>query len=263
MLERVGRQVAELRKRRRFKDHEAVGRRLYERYGLTVRHGPFEGLTLPDGAAKRLRALGPRLLGTYEDVLQPFVEAAVADTFESVVNVGAADGYFAVGLARRMPSAHVLAYEMEPAMRDQLADAARRNGVADRVDVRGTCTVATLAAELEGRALLVVDCEGAELELLDPAAVPALRESAAVVELHDFVDPSISRTLVERFAPTHDTALVSEPAREPHELPELRELSAEERRLAVDELRPASMSWLVAAPRAEQGPFAAAVRAHA
>lgn len=261
MLDRLRSRAAELRARRRFAGHEAVGRALYERYGATVRHGPFAGLELPDAAARRFRALGPKLLGTYENVLERYVEAAIADTFAQVLNVGAADGYFAVGLARRMPGASVVAYEAQAAMRSVLEETVRHNGVAERVRVRGACTVGALQADLAERALLVVDCEGAERELLDPAAVPRLAGCSAIVELHDFLDPSISSTLTERFSRTHDLAVVDEGDRPPPELPELRELSARQRALAVDELRPVRMSWLVVAPRGDRGPFAEAVRA--
>jgi hypothetical protein len=255
--------VADARVRRRFAAHEAVGRTLVERYGLRVRHGPFAGLELGEGVTARARAIGPKLLGTYESELEPFVEAAAADAFRTVVNVGAAEGYFAAGLARRIGTARVVAFEMAAPMRSMLAQTLRANGLEDRVEVRGECTPGELRAVADGeRCLVVIDCEGAELELMDPAAVPGLLRAAAIVELHDFIRPEISATLLGRFSATHDLAVVSQPpGRVPHR-PELDDLPPEHRPLAVDELRPAAMSWLVMAPHGATGPFADAVRAY-
>ena len=80
-------------------------------HGLTVSGGPFAGLTYPD---REPISLVPKLLGIYERELHGAVEAAVLGQPEVIVNVGAADGYYAVGLARRCPSATVHAFEADP-----------------------------------------------------------------------------------------------------------------------------------------------------
>jgi hypothetical protein len=52
--------------------------------------------------------------------------------------------------------------------------------------------------------LLLIDCEGAEQELLDPTAVPELKSTTIVVEVHDHLRPGIGQILRDRFAPTHE-----------------------------------------------------------
>ena len=78
----------------------------------TVLSGPFKGMRYP------LRSSGqggllPKLLGTYERELSPAIERLISDRPTLVVNVGAAEGYYAVGLALRAPQAQVIAFEME------------------------------------------------------------------------------------------------------------------------------------------------------
>ena len=46
---------------------------------------------------------------------------------------------------------------------------------------------------------LFCDAEGYELTLLDLDAVPQLRHWSIIVELHDFVDPTITETIRARF----------------------------------------------------------------
>ena len=52
------------------------------------------------------------------------------------------------------------------------------------------------------------DCEGGELQLLDPEQVPGIQGCDVIVECHDFLDASITSTLRQRFAATHDVELI-------------------------------------------------------
>jgi hypothetical protein len=124
---------------------------------------------------------------------------------------------------------------------------AEHNGVADRVLVRGPCSHDVLNA-LPGDVSLLLDCEGCELELLRPDLVPALRRWPIIVELHDFVDPSITATIVERFSPTHDVEIVPGTGRDPATVPELAALDPRVGAAVLSEFRPAAMRWGVLTP---------------
>src|SRR5271170_382684 len=69
---------------------------------LVVRNGPFAGMRyarpLPEGSI-----FFPKLLGSYEAELQAHFERVIGTDYSAIVDVGCADGYFAVGLAMRMP----------------------------------------------------------------------------------------------------------------------------------------------------------------
>jgi precorrin-6B methylase 2 len=131
-----------------------------------------------------------------------------------VVNVGSGSGYYATGLALRLPAATVHAFEMDDAMRAETARSAARNGAAARVVTHGAATLTALAALPLQAALVVMDCEGAERELLDPAAVPWLTRSAIMVELHDFAAPGTTEILRDRFSATHQVEVVTQAARD-------------------------------------------------
>ncbi|HWM12657.1 MAG TPA: hypothetical protein VNO82_25075, partial [Solirubrobacteraceae bacterium] len=195
-------------------------------HGLTVSGGPFAGLTYPDASAT---SLVPKLLGVYERELHPAIEAAVAAAPERIVNVGAADGYYAVGLARRCPAAKVTAYEADAEQRALLARVAAANVV--ELEIEGT---AERLPELTG--LVVVDCEGCEHALLDPAG---LRSATVIAELHDFVAPADA--LIGRFEPTHAVTVIPTGAQPPHRGSALD--------LALSEYRPGPMRWAVMTPQ--------------
>ena len=68
---------------------------------------------------------GPYQVGSFELELHPAVERIVAERPATVVNVGSAEGYYAVGLAMRLAGARVVGFELDPALRAAAA-AARR-----------------------------------------------------------------------------------------------------------------------------------------
>jgi hypothetical protein len=99
-------------------------------------------------------------------------------------------------------------------------------------------------AALAGRESLVVcDCEGAEKVLLDPFHAPALQTTDLLVELHDFIDPSISSLLLERFHRTHEITLFPMQDRDPSSMPLLAGLTPDQQRFTVWEGRPPGMQW--------------------
>lgn len=220
--------------------------------------GPFAGMRYPFAAVIRMGFAGPAQVGCYECELHDAVEEIVASGPERVINVGAGAGYYAVGLARALPEAEVIAYETDPARRAAVSRLASLNGVEARVGVRGTCTPATLAElgselELERRsASVVMDCEGAESELLEPDSVGWLSGASVLVELHPTVDPEIAAKLEQLLRPTHETRLIAAQPRwssqfyEVWELPALREI---DRELLVSEFRHGIQQWLWATPR--------------
>jgi hypothetical protein len=214
----------------------AIARRFVAWHGLRVSGGPFAGLTYPDLAAT---SLVPKLLGVYERELHGAVEHAVRADPEVIVNVGAADGYYAVGLARRCPSAAVHAFEADAGQRELLARVAAANGVDMRI--AGVARVEQLRGLPAGRLLVVIDCEGCEGALLTPDELPSLRSATIIAELHDFVEPGLGDAVVRRFADTHDVALVQTGAQPPERGSPVA--------LALSEYRPGPMRWAVMIPR--------------
>lgn len=221
------------------------------RHGLVVQSGPFAGTILPARMSWGHGDLLAKLLGVYEAELHQAIIDAVRGQPDRVVNIGAAEGYYAIGLARALPAVDCHAFDVDEAARAICRSSAQDNGVAGRVTVGGLCTPMMLQVLLAGAAhpLVVCDCEGGERELIDPATVPALARASVVIECHDFCDPMITETLVERLTPTHDLYVVEEGARDPNTVPFLRERNSLDRWIAVCEFRPSTMRWLYGRPK--------------
>ncbi len=225
---------------------ELIRNELLRRQGTRVLSGPFAGMDFLPRSAEGCHVA--KLLGCYEQPLHPFIEQAVRSGYEAVLNVGCAEGYYAVGLARRMPAARVHAFDLDARAREACAGLAAREGVADRVSVGGEFRSADFAACAGQRVLLLSDIEGAEKDLLDPAAAPALRGIDLIVECHD----GAAKVLMDRFAPSHDvTAVVDDGLRRLENAPAwFRQLAHLDQLLATWEWRGEPTPWLVMRTRA-------------
>jgi hypothetical protein len=227
--------------------HQLIGNTIRARHGRKVAGGPFAGLVVAPEVTEGGQAT--RLLGCYEPALHPHLERLIARGFPRVVNIGCADGYYAIGLARRMPGSIVHAHDIDPRARHACAETAAENGVADRVRVGGEVTPALLQ-DLAGRGCWVVcDIEGGEDALIDPAAVPALHDTTLLVECHEGERPGVTDRLAARFAPTHGVIRVEARITEVA-LPDwLANGSHLDQLIALWEWRQAATPWLVLEPR--------------
>lgn len=177
-------------------------------FGLAVRNGPFEGLLyLPESSCF---SLIPKLLGSYEAALHPIFAELTTNRYDNIINVGCAEGYYAVGLARRCPDTPVVAFDSDRAARSLCKRTAQLNRVTRNLAVRGECHPEVLAAVIGNRSLIVCDCEGDEARLLDPFRVPGLERCDLIVELHASIDPDIPGLIATRFQETHSVRVIRE-----------------------------------------------------
>lgn len=249
-------------KLRRYLSPRAYLRRLVQRRsGLRVLAGPFEGMnyvTESHGAAYI-----PKIVGCYERELYDVVEEVIAGGHDLMVDVGAAEGYYAVGFAMRCDTP-IIAFEMSPTGRALATEVAEKNGVSGRIDLRGECQNADLEAALSGaqQPFVLVDVEGFEARLLDLQTVPALRRATVLVEIHEPERPGITADLLHRFSDTHEIRVVWDDARSADEYPYqtvfTRMMPERFVRRAVEENRAYKQSWLWMKPRDANASRAAA-----
>jgi hypothetical protein len=128
------------------------------------------------------------------------------------------------------------------------------NRVANRVEIRGKCEPADLAAVIGDIAapVLICDTEGYEEKLLDPELVPALARTTILVELHDFIIPGITERLQDRFSRTHRIKHIWQQPRSRNQFPwrtfGTTLLPNSYLDWSVSEWRPVRMAWLSMEP---------------
>jgi hypothetical protein len=213
-----------------------------------VLSGPFAGMRYLDEFT--FGPIAARWLGVYEPQLHPEIERIATEPYDSFVDIGAAEGYYAVGIGRRRPDLAITTFEADPWSRGAQHRLAALNGVRN-IAVRGLCDARSLERALGARPVVLCDIEGAELGLLDPAACPALRRADLIVELH-VADgrpvPEVGDILAARFRATHTALTLADD--EPRRARLLAALAATGRdpaplRRFADEARSQPNAWLV------------------
>ena len=216
---------------------------LINQHGTKVLSGPFAGLDYAVSASEGGRV--PRLIGCYERTLHPIFEQIIADAPPLIIDVGCAEGYYAIGLAMQLPRTIVWARDSNPAAQEKCAELAALNGVEGRVKIGGTLTAADFDICRAQHSVVICDIEGAELDLLDPVKAKGLKRADVLIEVHE-KDASFSRIdeMEQRFAETHNVTRIHRHAGT-DSLPDWMEgLSDLDRLLALWEWRSVPTPWL-------------------
>jgi hypothetical protein len=216
-------------------------RSLTSEIGWAVQSGPFEGMRYVPKAVGS--TLPPKLLGSYESELHPTINLIVKNKYEKVIDIGCAEGYYAIGLALKNPSAVVYAFDIDENGQALCTEMAQINDVHSRVIIQKECTHQDLQALVSPGCLIICDCEGCELELLQPSLVPRLADCDLLVELHEGLKPGLSDELLGRFKRTHEIQLINSQDRDPRVYPILQRFSRINQKVALSELRDVEMQW--------------------
>lgn len=216
--------------------------------------GPFQGLEYPDWRGHG-SAVFAKLLGTYEAELYPFVERVLTSRPKTVIDIGCAEGFYAVGCARVLPDVQVVAADLSVAARQLCSRMAKINGVAGRIEVVGRVNRDDLLAYAAKPAgWLIADCEGGEAELFDPEVFSRFAGWFILIELHEFLVPGIEERLIGEASRTHVVEVVDsiDDYRRERRWPRpcLEGVPSEIRHELYREGRPGMMRWLCASPAA-------------
>jgi hypothetical protein len=215
----------------------ALALQVAQRFDYRVQSGPFAGLKYSRSAVLTRHAT-PALLGTYERQIYPFLEAA-AKRCDFVIDVGSAEGYYALGMALR--GKRVVAFDADPHERRVLREMAAANQLSDRVTIEPWCTPSKLIEIVGGqsRTLIISDIDGGELDLFTPEVVAAIKGCDLIIELHG-KDAEANLAFIKRF--DGSVQILNHPA-EPAEPERLAFLGADAARMAA-EYRP-HQQWLL------------------
>ncbi len=181
---------------------------LLQQQGTVVMEGPLKGLDFLTHSAEGCHIA--KLLGCYEQPLLPFIEQAIQTNYSTIINIGCAEGYYAVGMARYMPNTKVFAFDLNPKAQDICSGLAKKNSVSDQVSVGALFMPENFADYANQKVLVFCDIEGGEKDLLNPSISPALKQMDLIVESHECLIPGITQLLIDRFKDSHDIVLIED-----------------------------------------------------
>lgn len=226
-----------------------LAKRLDAQFGSTVRYGPFAGLRLPSSSWWGYTSRGAMLLGIYErEVLESLARKPA--TYRIFIDVGAADGYYAIGALVSGLFDRTYCFEASERGREVIGENAARAGLADRLVVNGIAQhdfLDRIPVDELASAVVLMDIEGGEFSLLTRENLERLRRSIVLVELHEWRLEDGSHRLQELLdasQTTHSVSRLTTTSRDLSVFPELREMSDTDRWLVCSEGRERLMTWL-------------------
>lgn len=216
---------------------------------LKVHHGPFKGMLYPSTKSAGSE-LYPKLLGSYERELHQTIEIILSEDYSEIVDIGCAEGYYAVGLAMHFLQADIYAYDVDEEAASMARAMAELNSIEpERFHIGSYCSTETLISlPYRRRALIFCDCEGCEKSLFQPDTPAKLALHDLLVETHDVIDIEISTYLESIFEETHSIERILSvhdiQKAKYYNYPELESYDLDKQRILLSEQRGATMEWL-------------------
>jgi hypothetical protein len=213
---------------------------------LVVKSGIFEGMKFPRMEPSNTPL--PYLLGSYERELRPVLDRIIIKNYTEVVNIGCAEGYYAVGLALRIPTAKVYAFDINEQAIRQCREMAKLNGVQERVFTGLFCDAKTLSnVPFTEKALIFSDCEGFERELFTKETIDKLSNHDFLIEIHDFLNINISSYIHRLFEGTHEIEIIESlddiKKAKTYYYREIEQYDLATKKILLGENRPCIMEW--------------------
>lgn len=169
--------------------------------GNDVIAGPFKGMKYI------LKSIGscymPKILGIYEKELYPTLTKFLS-TSDMCINIGAAEGYYAIGCALKFPKLQVIAYEMDERGRECMLELKNINLVNNvKIKNKFTCLDFDSIQNISNsRVTYLIDIEGDEKHIFSQY-YSHFNNSNFIIELHDEKSKSIETKLKHFFSDTH------------------------------------------------------------
>jgi hypothetical protein len=232
----------------------ALSKTIWDFHHNTVAYGPFKGLKLGQNSHWGGADRGAMTLGLYEqEVLLDL--ATLKRRFNTFVDLGAADGYYGIGVLVGNLFNKSYCFEISEDGQKVIRENSVLNGVHHQLVVNGKAEkdfYKQIAEDDLSNCVLFVDIEGGEFELFDAQLFAKFQDAIIYIELHDwfFQDGEEKlKKMKEDSSLTHSWVELRTTARDLSAYSELHKLNDSDRWLICSEGRGRLMTWVKLVPK--------------
>ena len=231
-----------------------IAKQLFNDASGIVDRGPFKDMKLGQKVHWGKADVAAKIYGLYESEILDIIKDK---KFDALVNLGAADGYYPIGMLMQNMISHAYCFEENPLGKKYINENAKLNNISNNITMFGRADTEFHSQLPEGVAgknnLLLCDIEGGEFDLFTKDVVSAFNRSMFIIELHDEVfeyDNAVQKrkNLIDLFS-DFDVQIIQSKPKQWSDIPQISALSDNDRALVCSEGRRGLGEWLIATPK--------------
>ena len=233
---------------------ERISKEVFEISKGIVSYGPFYGFKINKNPWWGNMDLGSMCLGLYEKEVLDFLFSSETINRNIFIDIGAADGYYGVGLLFAGRYNKSICFEISDKGRETISRNWENNNRPGQIEIYGDVfndfdfvfnNVDT------SRCVVLIDIEGAEFEFLTESKLESLKNAIIIIEIHNWVNDFLSRyvKLLEIANKYFHISFLTRVDKLTTEYEELRSFTDDNRLLLVSESRPCLMRFLKLSPK--------------
>ena len=220
--------------------------KLYDDNKNLILSGPYKDTKFSRDNFWGIGDLGAKIVGVYElEVQNKLIEIVNKFKIENFINVGAAEGYHAVGLAKKTGIQNFILYECDTKGQEILKRNIALNNINKNITIKGEAKIDNLLKlknEINLNKTLFLN------EVLNE-----LKNSYLIIENHSFLMNGINQKTYEKFVNNLNQVFnlekIHNSYRNIYNIDKLKEFSEDEIMLLCSEGRPRLMEWFVLLPK--------------
>ena len=222
-----------------------------------VQSGIFKNLRYPK-IYSYMSVIFPKLMGIYEKQLHKPISEFKKNNYDTIINIGAAEGYYAVGMALCFPQSKVAAIDINIDALNFLKKMSILNNTQDRVKIINSDAKIFLETIDPNQSYLVIcDCERCEFDIFSEKSIENLKKSDLIIEMHykeseaevDSVEYSKfieeKNSFLERFKKHHDHEIVTPLFTRLEDIKGLENIPIKYAKKLANEHRAKNAEWLI------------------
>jgi precorrin-6B methylase 2 len=222
--------------------------------GSTVKYGPFTGLCLENQHSWLSFNRGNMLLGLYEkEVVSNIVTSSQQKDY--FIDIGAADGYFALGVLVGKLFEHSYCFESTSKGQQLITKNAVKNNLINQISVFGKAEIDFLSNIPQSHiknSVVLIDIEGGDFNLLTEDTLEKLSGAHVIIELHHMFLQNgleILSNLRERVEKWFKIEILETASRDLSKISEISKWSDTDRWIMCSEGRPMAPIWWKLTPK--------------
>ena len=231
-----------------------ISKEIFHQCSETVQYGPFTGLKLTSNTWWGGNDLGSMCIGLYEKELLEFFHSDYLKDRDTFIDIGAADGYYAIGLLNSKRIKKAVCFELTSEGRDTINQNWNLNGKPGNIEIKGDVfkdfksNVKTIDFK---RTIVLIDIEGSEFLFLNTEVLKILKNAVIAIEIHNWIPDFMNTytTFIRKASQFFDIEILERQERNTLMFEELRSLTDDNRLLLTSEARPCVMRFLILKPK--------------